>query len=74
MGVDPDLERPVKARRVTLGEGVDVSLDEEQQLVRYTPLPCPYLAAHPYLAVLRPFALLHPAVPSHPAAPPCPGN
>ena len=53
-------------------EGVDVSLDEEQQLVRYTPLPCPYLAAHPYLAVLRPFALLHPAVPSHPAAPPCP--
>ena len=67
MGVDPDLERPVKARRVTLGEGVDVSLDEEQQLVRYTPLPCPYLAAHPYLAVLRPFALLHPAVPSHPS-------
>ena len=67
MGVDPDLERPVKARRVTLGEGVDVSLDEEQQLVRYTPLPCPYLAAHLYLAVLRPFALLHPAVPSHPS-------
>ena len=33
MGVDPDLERPVKQRRVTLGEGVDVSLDEEQQLM-----------------------------------------
>ena len=41
MGVDPDLERPVKARRVTLGEGVDVSLDEEQQLVRYHPLSLP---------------------------------
>ena len=33
-GVDPDVERPNKQRRVQLGQGFDMSLDEEQQLVR----------------------------------------